>query len=80
MDALDQVAIELDDVGLHPHHLLQPRVAGAGVVDGDPGAAVPQLRDGPGQGLVVRHELVLGDLDHEPGEVGGERLGHRRPR
>ena len=36
-----------------------------------------QLRDGPREGLVVRHELVLGDLDHEPGEVGGERLGHR---
>ena len=77
MDALDQVAIELDDVGAHPHHLLQPGVAGAGVVDRDPGAAVPKLRDRSREGLVVRHELVLGDLDHEAGEIGWERLGHR---
>src|SRR4051812_1851824 len=31
VDALDEGAVELDHVGLHPHELLQPGVAGAGV-------------------------------------------------
>ena len=41
----DQVAVELDDVGLHPHQLLEPGVAGAGVVDRDLGAALAQVGD-----------------------------------
>ena len=35
-------AVELEDVGLDADELLQPRVAGAGVVDGDPRAARAQ--------------------------------------
>ena len=75
MDALDQVAIELDDVGLHPHHLLQARVARARRRrwrSGRRGSRSSATR--PGEGLVVGNELVLGDLDHEPVEVGGEHL------
>ena len=45
VDVVDQGAVELDDVRAHPHQLLEPRVAGAGVVDRDLRAALAQVGD-----------------------------------
>ena len=58
-----EAAVELDDVGLHAHDLLEARVARAGVVDGDPGAAAAQLGEAGLERAVLGRELVLGDLD-----------------
>ena len=66
VDVADQGPVELDDVGAHPHQLLEPGVAGAGVVDRDQRAALAQVGDRGRERVVVGDELVLGDLDHDP--------------
>jgi len=74
VDVLDERAVELDHVGLHPHHLLQTRVAGAGagVVDGDAGAALAQGAQHRLQPVVLKDLLLLGDLDHGAAQVVGQ--------
>jgi len=73
-NAVDQRTVEFDDVGPDAHELLQPRVAGAGVVDGDATAAGPDLRQRDLERRVVGRGLVLGDLDHQIAHVARERL------
>ena len=84
IDLVDEIAVDLDDVRAHPHELLEPGVAGAGVVDGDHRSALAQVGDRGGERLVVGDELVLGDLDDQslevagrvpPDDVGAERRG-----
>ena len=61
--AVDQRAVELEDVGRDPDDLLQARVARAGVVERDPRAAGAQ-RGQLGLELALGAEqLVLGELD-----------------
>ena len=73
-------AVELDDVGLHPHQLLEAGVAGAGVVDRDPRAALAQVGDRLLERVVVGHDLVLGDLDHDLVQVAAQGPLHDRGR
>ena len=47
VDVADQRPVELDDVGAHPHQLLEAGVAGAGVVDRDLRAALAQVGERP---------------------------------
>ena len=78
MCAVDQRAVELEDVGRDADQLLQARVAGAGVVERHPGAAAAQ---GGELGLQLARgaeQLVLGQLDHDPAQVVRERLADRR--
>ena len=77
MDRLGQVAVELDDVRAHPHHLAQARVAGSGVVERDSGATLAKVAEDVGECIVVVDELVLGDLEDDVREVRRQGLGHR---
>ena len=72
VDAGGERAVELDDVGRQAHHVREPGVAGAGVVDGDPGAAPAQGGDRGVDGGIAGGELVLGDLDHDAVEPLGQ--------
>ena len=72
VDGAGQLQVELDDVGADPHDLLEPGVAGAGVVDRDPGAALAELRQRVREQAVADVDLVLGELDDHVGEVVGE--------
>jgi hypothetical protein len=75
VDAQDERAVELDDVGLQQQDVPQAREAGAGVVDGGAGAERAQgLELGTGGG-VVAHRLLLGDLDDQALEVAPPQLG-----
>ena len=79
MDPVDQRPVELDQVGAQAHELLESGVAGAHVVDRDPGAHGTQPRQGGLETSPLGHQLVLGDLDHDVGEVVGQGLpGLRR--
>ena len=69
--ALDQAAVELDQVGVHPHDLLEAGVARAGVVHRYAGAAAAQLGEAVLESAVLGGQLVLGDLDDDVGEVVG---------
>ena len=80
-DAGDERAVELDQVGREPHDVLEPGVAGAGVVDRDAPAARPHVGERGVEARVVGQQLVLGDLDHESVEaLGQHRLDGRRTR
>ena len=69
MDRAGQLQVELDDVRAHPHDLLEAGVAGAGVVDGDPRAALAKGGEGVGEQAVADVDLVLGQLDDHVREV-----------
>ena len=73
-DRLGQRPVQLDDVRAQPHQLLQARVAGSGVVDRDPAAALAELGEHLRQRLVVGNELVLGYLDHDLVEISRQHL------
>ena len=77
----DQRAVELHDLRAQGGELLQARVAAAGVVQGDQGAARAQLVALAAQGGQVVHGRVLGQLDDDAVQVGpgGQGVLHRRP-
>lgn len=72
VEALDERAVELDDLRAYAHHLLQPGIAATGVVDRDPRAAGAQARESRTQLLVLGDALVLGDLDDQAVQPLGE--------
>ena len=76
----DQRPVELDHLRAQGGELLQPRVAAAGVVEGDQGAAAAQLVALAAQCREVVDRGVLGELDDDAVQGGpaGERLLHRR--
>ena len=65
-DAVDQAAVELDDVRGGHHDVAQRREPGAHVVDRETHAARPQRREGGAQGVVVVDRVVLGELEQDP--------------
>ena len=78
MRAVHQRAVELEDVGGDADDLLQARVARAGVVERDPRAAGAQRGELGLELALGPEQLVLGQLDHDPGEVVGQHGAHRR--
>ena len=73
MDAGDQRAVDLDDVRPQADELLEAGVAGAGVVERDPGAAGAQGGELELERDVLVERLVLGQLDHDVVEVERQR-------
>ncbi len=76
--AVHERAVDLEDVRRDADHLLEPGVAGAGVVERDARAALAQLGQARLERLLGREQLVLGELDDHVGEVGGQDVGDRR--
>ena len=76
--AVDQRAVELEDVGRDPDHLLQARVARSGVVEGDQRTTPAQLGERGLQLALGAEHLVLGEFDHDPRQVLRERALDRR--
>ena len=72
----DERPVELDHVGAHAHDLLEAGVALARVVDGDARAARPQRVEVALERVHVEHALLLGYLDDDAAEVGGQLLVH----
>src|SRR5438045_2461795 len=62
VDALDEGAVELDDVDREPAQIPESRVAGAEVVDGHAQAGTAQALEGANRPVVAEGE-ALGDLD-----------------
>jgi len=78
VDAVHERAVELEDVGRDPDHLLQAGVAVAGVVERDPRPALAQQLELEVQRRLGEEQLVLGELDHDAGEVVGQRRADLR--
>ena len=72
VDAADQRAVELEDVGAQRHDALQAGVALTDVIDRDSGAAFAQLVENTTQDNRIGDLLVLGDLDLDAGQVPGK--------
>src|SRR5699024_4663050 len=66
--AVDDAAVELDDVRLGDDDVAQRGEPGADVVDGQAHAALAQRLDGLAQGGVVLDRVVLGQLEQDPGQ------------
>ena len=69
--AVDEGPVQLDEVRAELRHLLQARVAGAGVVEGQQGAAQRELVAQRDEWPQVADGLVLGQLGHERPQVTG---------
>ena len=77
VDAVDQLAVQLHYVRPDPHHLPKAGVAGSRIIDRDQSAPLAQVGDQPREPVVLGDQLVLGDLDHQIGQVVGQRLRDR---
>ena len=66
--AVDERAVELEDVGRDADQLLQAGVAGARVVERDARAAGAQRGQPSSSALLGAEQLVLGQLDHDTRE------------
>ncbi len=84
--AVDDAAVELDDVRLGDDDVAQRGEPGPDVVDGQAHAALAQRLDGLPQGRVVLDRVVLGQLEQDPGQgqrgeevqqVGAQQRGRR---
>jgi hypothetical protein len=73
VDAGDQRAVHLDDVRAQADQLLEAGVAGAGVVERDPRAALAQRGQLELERAVLGERLVLGELDRDALEVERQR-------
>ena len=79
MDAMDEVAIDLDEVGAHLRNDEHARVSRARIVDGDAEAARAEVGDNTPEARDVRHRHALADLEDDVfgmhpgafGELGG---------
>ena len=84
VDAGDQGSVQLQDVRPDLHHPLESGVSLADVVHGDTGTAAAEPGEHVDQSSSVGHDLVLGDLELQAGQVvrqDGPKLGcgqHRR--
>ena len=78
MRVVHERAVELEDVGRDRDQLLEPGVARARVVEGDARAPGAQLGDAVRERLRRAEQVVLGELDHERGQVLREGLHHER--
>jgi len=74
MEVLDERAVDLDDLGSHQRHVPQPGITGAGVVERDSRAARAQGRQLIVEAHDVGDQLLLGDLDHDAVEIGGQHV------
>ena len=68
----NQAAVELDDVGPHPHELGKTGVARAGVVDGDASPAGTHVLQRQLELGALRDQCILGDLEREAREIVGQ--------
>ncbi|KAG1247782.1 hypothetical protein G6F65_019979 [Rhizopus arrhizus] len=65
-DAVEEITVDLDEIGLHLGPQLQVGIAYAVIVQGDAHAALPQAREGAAQfAHVVRQRVLFGQFDDD---------------